>query len=129
LQDGQKEALIAGLTKLVDLLDDQSLLIRNRKEKEKELDIRESTRIENVKDEIEQIMAQLQADGVVTDNSILTYFSQPGSLSAYQSLQEIVSVVRRFKAVLLGKDASEVDIWVMGIGTALSSTLPLDRNR
>jgi hypothetical protein len=130
LQDGQKEALIAGLTKLVDLLEDQSLLIRKRKGKEEELEVRESARIENVKDEIEQIMAQLQADGVVTDNSILTYFSQPGSLSAYQSLQEIVFVVRRFKAVLLGKDASEVDIGMIGIGNvALSSTLPLDRNR
>jgi hypothetical protein len=107
-----------------------SRLIRKRKGKEEELEVRESARIENVKDEIEQIMAQLQADGVVTDNSILTYFSQPGSLSAYQSLQEIVFVVRRFKAVLLGKDASEVDIGMIGIGNvALSSTLPLDRNR
>jgi hypothetical protein len=127
LQDEQKEKLAGDVTKLLGMLEDQSNLIRRSKWKEQEIEESDVAKIEYVKHQIEQIMAQAQADGVTMDTSIITDFAQPGSLSAYQSVQEILAVVRNFKAALLGKDSSEVDVGLLGIGiSSLSTVIPVD---
>jgi hypothetical protein len=125
----QTERVLAGLTALLELFDDQAKRIRSNKQKEDEQggSIEDAARIAYVMNQIEQIMAGLLADGVVTDNSIITCFSQPGSLACYESLEKLIATVRQFKATLEGKQPSEVDIGTLGIGVAsLSSFIPVE---
>lgn len=132
LKAEERGPLKSTLGDILSLLDDQANLIRMNKDKndgKKEL-IEQAERIASVKLQIEQIMAQLNADGVVTDGGYLaTHFAQPGSLAAYQSLQEIIALVKNFKATLLGKDPSEVEIGPLGIGVSQNSIVKVEEDK
>lgn len=132
LSPEERKTLTTGLGEILDLLNDQSNLIQmSKKKKEEENDsVQDADRIASVKLQIEQFMAQLNADGVVTDGGYLaTHFAQPGSLAAYQSLQELIAIVKNFKATLLGKDSSEVEIGPLGTGvTSLSTFVKLEED-
>ena len=128
LSGEQSDTVKSHATALITLLEQHGAQVRRNKEKENQENLEEGSDVKAVAQEIEQIMAQLQADGVVTDASIITKFTQSGSLSAYQSIQGLIDVIKNFRATLLGKKTSEIELGSLGI-YSLSSCISVDEDR